>query len=191
VAKRAVRRSTKLSEERYFEELELALADGVLTSDESAALCSLALKLDVPLSDLNRRFVQSLAEGAKADGVVTPAEVEEVYRVARLLNIADAEVAAMIATAPANEVENTPRLTEGTPVCVVGGFEGPTMAQVVSAADRANLVIRKNITSSVGVVVVESRGQNLARENRAKALGIPVVTVAEFMRLVESPRAKA
>jgi hypothetical protein len=47
LAKRSVRRPAKMTEQRYFDAVELAVADGVLTSDEFAALCALALQLRI------------------------------------------------------------------------------------------------------------------------------------------------
>jgi hypothetical protein len=140
---------------------------------------------------LNRKFVQSLADGAKADGTVTPAEADAVYGAARLLNVPDAEVASMLALAKPAAQPDLGGLASGTPVCFLGSFDIGVMAQVFRATTDANLVVRKNVTATVGLVVVESVGANGARVNRAKALGFPVVTSAEFMRLVELSLASA
>jgi DNA polymerase-3 subunit epsilon len=186
LSKRSVRRAVKISEQRYFDAVELAISDGVLTTEESAALCALALQLGVSARDLNTKFVQSLADGAKADGTVTPAEADEVYTAARLLDIPQADVAPLLGPEPtATAPQNGRHVREGTPVCLLGWFDSGMMAEIFTAATQANLVIRKNITATVGLVVVEAAGKNVARQNRAKALGIPVVTAAEFMRLLE------
>ena len=59
------------------------------------------------------------------------------------------------------------------------------MAQLMAVATERKLTIRKNITGTVEVVVVERSDSELKRQSRAKALGIPVVTAVDFMNLVE------
>lgn len=185
VSKRAVRQPVKLAEDRYFEMLELAIADGALSSEESAALSSLALELGVSASDLNRQFVESLATGAKVDGTVTSAEADEVYQTAYLLGISVADAVKMLEIDRIDAPKSRFLVSEGSPVCFLGQFDLAVMAQLMAVATERKLTIRKNITGTVEVVVVERSDSELKRQSRAKALGIPVVTAVDFMNLVE------
>jgi DnaJ-domain-containing protein 1 len=182
-----VSQPVQLAEERYFEMLELAVADGSLSGEESAALNDLAVELGVSPGELNRRFVESLATGAKADGAVTSAEADEVYRTARLLGISESDVARMLEIDRADVSKCHLSLSEGSPVCFLGEFDLEVMARLVQVASDRKFKIRKNITGTVEAVVVGKPDSELKRQSRAKALGIPVVTVSDFMDMVKRP----
>jgi DNA polymerase-3 subunit epsilon len=181
VAKCSARRPVAKREQQYLDALELALADSDLTPEESGALAALARELDVSMRDVHRRYVESLADGAKADGVVTAAEAAEVQRIAALLEVPDADVAPMLVV-PSRPAPTRP-VERGAAVCFVGAFDLPVMAQLVDVATERSFVMRKNITASVSVVVVESARSDVRRQDRAKALGIPVLTADQFLSL--------
>jgi DNA polymerase-3 subunit epsilon len=181
VSKCSARRPVAKREQQYLDALELALADSELTSEESGALAALARELDVSMGDVHRRYVESLADGAKADGVVTKAEAAEVQRIAALLEVPAADVAPMLVV-PSRPAPTRP-VERGAAVCFVGAFDLPVMAQLVAVATERSFVMRKNITASVSVVVVESARADVRRQDRAKAMGIPVLTADQFLSL--------
>jgi hypothetical protein len=62
---------------------------------------------------------------------------------------------------------------------------------VFTAVTQANLVIRKNITKTVALVVVQNNRAEPRRQEKAKALGIPIITADEFLNVIRSPTAQA
>jgi DNA polymerase III epsilon subunit-like protein len=183
LSKRSVRRSGAMKEQQYLDALELALGDGEFTPEESAALCSFALELGLSVADLHLRYVQSLADGATADGVVTPGEAAEVHRIAALLGVAAPAVERMLSVKPRARWED--RLSRGAGVCIVGSLDTSVQAKLLSAMSDRGFVARKNITASVGVVVVESPRSEVQRQDRARALGVPIVTAEQFLTVAQ------
>lgn len=184
VARRSSRQRSGKGEEQYIQALELALADHELTPQESAALCALALELGVSMSDMHRRYLRTLVEGAKADGVVTPEEFSELSRVCSLLAVPSDELTSlMIEQAP---VLRPSGLARGTAVCFLGVFDDSTMRRISNVVGQRQLVFRKNITATINLVVAESARADPRRQDRARALGIPVISAAEFLEMGEA-----
>jgi DNA polymerase-3 subunit epsilon len=159
---------------RYADLLERALLDRELSAFEiehlvrTAAECGLSVE---HAKRVNRTYLRKLIALAKADGVVTEFEREEASRVAALLGIDNEEVAAELSqTGPAltPQPPATISLLRTQSVCFLGEFASP-LDRLVELATSGGLTLRKNLTKTVGLVVVGEGNSERAAGSSARS----------------------
>ena len=177
----------------YTDLLDRALADLKLTAEERVALSALAHELgldDGQVTRAHREFLNGLVDAALEDSVVTDAELDQLLRVAALLDL-DATLVTR-RTDPYRGTAGTLVLTEGLTVCFTGDAvdnHGVSMHRddLEDLARRHRLVPVNSVTAKgCGLLVAADPATQSGKGRQARRFGIPVTSVAEFLRGIHS-----
>lgn len=178
----------------YFALLDRVLLDRHISAAEADALIALAAQLDLSRADavrLHHDYLTALAHAAKADGVVTADERDELDLVAELLGLPPEAVDEALATdgAPRHPAAGGFRLEPGDPVVFTGEMDGGREVWE-ERARRAGLVPYGNITKRVRLLVAADPDSMSGKARKARAYGIPIVTPDAFARLIPPAEGK-
>jgi DNA polymerase-3 subunit epsilon len=188
----AVPRNPEPRIEAYLDVLERALLDGYLSAHEEAALVELALALGLhrdQVTAVHGMYLDAMAIAAWEDGVVTDRESTELRSVAGMLGLPTALVGIALRRAEAvfgrTRAPSIPqlRLTPGDQVVFTGALSVPR-DQLVLLAEQAGLATG-GVTRKTKVVVAADPDSQSGKAAKARQYGVPVVTEAAFVRLLE------
>ncbi|MDX5380646.1 MAG: DNA polymerase III subunit epsilon [Actinomycetes bacterium] len=179
------------AEADYLALLDRALLDRFLSVREQAALVAAAVELgiDQPTAmGLHRAYLAALARAALADGVVTPAEREDLDAVAHLLDLDPAEVDAALAGGPGGDAGvGGFRLDPGDMVVFTGEMAEPRSVWE-QRAEAAGLVPWRSVTKKVKLVVAADPDSLSGKARKAADYGIPIVTEDAFAAMLQRLR---
>ena len=170
----------------YLDAVDRCLDDGVLSPEENAWLDSTAYALGLCADDrvrLHRHYFVVLISQFLQDGRLSDVETGLADRVASALGLE-------LGPAPVPDT-GLPVLAPGSAVCFVGS---PRAFDVVDnglslfqTADLAGLRITKTVSKGCAAVVSVNRTSHSARVWAARKLGVPVISVREFLAASSVP----
>lgn len=173
----------------YVALLDRAVSDLQLTSAERAELIALAqeLGLDDQCRDrAHRQFLNGLIDAALEDSIVTDDELDQLCRVAALLDL-DAELVTR-RTGRYRVIEETLTLEPGLVVC----FTGAAVDELGKPIDRATvlevearergLIPKSSCTKRCGLVIAADTASQSSKVDTARRLGVPVAALADYLR---------
>lgn len=186
----------------YRAQLDVALADGLLTVDEMDGLRTLARELgigDRVLGRLHERYFGDLAAVAWADGELTDAELSDLAQVALLLDLDDASVTAAISSPPSAPLTASPatvpagpgkpqfELSRGDLVVLTGQMVQPRShyEDLLLARD---VIPWAAITKKVKLLVAADVDSLSGKARKARQYGIPIVGEQELLALLAAMR---
>ncbi len=155
------------------------LLDRKISTDERRALDGMAASLGLGAADvatLNRAYMVGVVEAVCADDAFTPAERALVIQLAGLLDLADLEVAGLLAKAEArvSVVGGGLDLKPGDLVVLTGMSEA-RKRELTAVAEARGLVVWPGVKKGVAAVIAQDPGSNSGKARKAREYGIPVV----------------
>jgi DNA polymerase-3 subunit epsilon len=173
----------------YVNLLDRAVADLRLTADERVELAALAGELGLDercRRRAHREFLDGLIDAALEDSIVTDTELDQLLRVATLLDI-DIDVVSR-RTSRYRAVQDTITLEAGLHVC----FTGAALDELGNPVDRAavlepqardrGLVPKDSCTKSCGLLIAADTASQSAKITAAHRFGIPVAALNDYLR---------
>lgn len=171
----------------YVTLLDRAVADLQLTAAERSELANLADELGLDTGRrgrAHREFLNGLIDAALEDSIVTDVELDQLCRLAALLDLDDQLVTRR--TNPYRLVEDKITLQPGMQVC----FTGAAVDDAGNLIDRETvlyaqarehgLVPKDSFTKSCGLVITADAASQSSKISNARRQGTPVATLAEF-----------
>lgn len=171
----------------YVTLLDRAVADLQLSGAERKELAQLATELglnDRTRERAHREFINGLIDAALEDSIVTDDELDQLCRVAALLEL-DAEVVTR-RTNPYRLTEDTIVLKPGLEVC----FTGAALDELGNPIDRATvlepdarlygLIPKDSFTKVCGLVIAADTASQSSKIKAARRYGIPVAALADY-----------
>ena len=166
----------------YLHVLDAYLDDLVLTSDEHRALSEMASLYGIGAErqgQLHHAYLASLVAAAQRDGVISQAESDLMSRVASALQLAPPEFSD--ASDPA-----APTSLTGLRVCFTGKVvvDGQVWdredLEALAAANGLQPV--GSVTKTCDLVVASDPATTSGKAQRARQLGLPVLSAADFLQ---------
>ncbi len=187
--------SVRESEALYLDALDRCLDDGELSENERSWLSVTASVLGIDdrgRALLHRRYFDLLVEQILADGFVSEQEQQLHAQVAAALEIEAAEL-----------VSDTPRardagaamdglLGPGTKVCFTGtaviDSRAVARSDLEGVARRFGMEAVGAVTKRCGLLVAADPMSRSGKTRRARELGVPIISVANFVELAQRHR---
>lgn len=177
----------------YLSLLDKALLDRVISAQEAEALIAMAkhLGLDHDLvMSAHRRYLRDLVFYAMEDQVITERESRDLYLVAELLGISEAELQGMVNAIQAgkfptelltqeNEFAGKSVCFTGTLTCTING-ERITREQAHQLARAAGMTIAEAVTSKLNYLVVADPNSQSTKARKARQDKIPILSEVAF-----------
>lgn len=181
-------------EYEYLGMVDQVVADGFISIDEADELAALAEELGLDRTGRNRihrEYFGSIVTTAYADGVLDDDERGQIQTVGKLLSISDEIVRSALRPAPAAPATpaapvappRPPAVAPGTLVVFTGAMPQPRDYYEGIAAS-AGLIVKSAVTKKVGLVVAEDSDSLSSKAVKARAYGIPIIGVADFLAAV-------
>lgn len=184
-------RSADVRADSYLATLERALIDGVLAEHEKDELVEVATGLGLTrdqVLDLHSTYLVAMAGVALADHIVTPAEREDLDRVARMLGLRPTDVDSALSTAQSGA--GTVSLVESATIALEPGdrvvFTGAMKRDRSSWEEfaRSRGYVPGTVTKSTRLVVAADPNSQSGKAAKARSYGIPIITEEAFAHLV-------
>ncbi|WP_253867108.1 3'-5' exonuclease [Mycobacterium asiaticum] len=180
----------------YVNLLDRAVADLQLTATERTELATLAAELGLNeryRERAHREFLNGLIDAALEDSIVTDDELDQLCRVAALLEL-DAEMVTR-RTNPYRLTDDTITLEPGLQVC----FTGAALDELGNPIDREavlepearsrGLIPKDSFTKACGLVIAADTASQSSKVKAARRYGTPVATLADYLRALASGQA--
>jgi DNA polymerase-3 subunit epsilon len=171
----------------YLHVLDAYLDDLILEERERDDLAHLAALYDILDEDrdlLHEAYVASLISAARRDGIVTVAEHELIGSVCRALGLDASVVPEATATAEVTALDGQRVCFTGT--FVVAGVE-MSKGKLEAIAAKAGLQPVGDVTKKgCDLLVASDASSSSGKAQKARAFGIPIIGIQEFIGLVES-----
>jgi DNA polymerase-3 subunit epsilon len=172
----------------YLDLLDWTLGDGCISESEQAQLLALACELGMTSDRImaaHRQYLDELLAAALRDGIVTSVERQMLCRVASCLGL-DSDVVGEVIGAcdqPAADF----RIESGMGVCFTGQATYPDGTELprevlCCLAETMGLIVEESVTKKrCQVLVANDPCSQSGKAKKARQLGIPVVSVADFV----------
>lgn len=165
--------------ELYLDLVDRVLLDRKISVDERRALAGMAESLGLTARDtatINRAYMLGVVEEVSADDRFTPGERALVIQLAGLLDLADLEVAGLLAEAEAR-VSVTGGGLELKPgdLVVLTGMSEARKRELTAVAQARGLVVWPGVKKGVAAVIAQDPGSDSGKARKAREYGIPVV----------------
>lgn len=180
----------------YFAMLDDALLDRQISASEADALVELAFSLGLSKTDVlavHHTYLRELARAAWADGTITETERRDLDTVATLLGLDDHLVATLleeehptIGTSSAHAAV-TPGglvLRPGDRIVLTGEMRH-SRAELTERAKALGLRVTGSVSGKTRVLVAADPDSLSAKAERARFLGIPIVTEHALLQALE------
>ncbi|WP_296668071.1 exonuclease domain-containing protein [Demequina sp.] len=163
----------------YLDLLERVLVDRRISADERRALDGLArsLRLTKPeVEGLHRSYMMMVVDAVCEDDLLTPGERALIIQLARLLDLEDIEVEALLAHATdrVSAISSEVALVSGDLV-VLTGMSMARKVELTRLAESRGLVVWPGVKKGVAAVIAQDPGTNSGKAKKARDYGIPVV----------------
>ena len=172
----------------YLGLLDRVLEDRVLTPAEVSGLAEVATLWNIApgaAADLHRAYLASAWELARADGVVTPAELRDVRILAELLGVPLDAAAAPLPALPRpgaqGDFVGKSVCFTGESVCSIEGVPFDRAEQERLAADRG-LIVKQGVSSKLDILVLADPDSQSGKARKARDLGVRRITEPVFWR---------
>lgn len=173
----------------YVTLLDRAVADLKLTTGERRELAELARELGLDerrRERAHREFLNGLIDAALEDSIVTDAELDQLCRLAALLDL-DGDLVTR-RTNPYRLIQDTITLQPGLHIC----FTGSAVDQAGNPIDRKTilepearqygLIPHDSLTKSCGLLITADVASQSSKINAARCHGTPVATLDDYRR---------
>lgn len=184
----------------YVDALDRALLNREISRHEADELVSVANSLGLGRDEVltvHRMYVYALCARAWADGVITDDERTDLHKVGVLLGLTLDEVEAAlreIAAAGEPDVQRsewadrvgTFRLKPGDKVVFTGEPPGMSRSELEARSEKAGLKVTGSVSRFTRLVVAADTDSLSGKARRARELGVPIVDVATFLRMLEA-----
>jgi DNA polymerase-3 subunit epsilon len=180
----------------YLAVLDRVLEDRHLSVDEVGALAEIARAWNISAAaarELHLGYVSALWELAKADGVITKPELQDIEIVAELLGVSVSPTSNVApareildgthSAAARNELLGKSVCFTGDSVCYVAGDRLSRADQERLASD-AGLLIKENVTGKLDVLVLADPDSQSGKAKRARDLGVRRIAEPVFWRML-------
>jgi len=169
----------------YTDMLDWALDDHVITESERRELRTVAADLGISESQVrsaHQSYFDSIVAAVLRDHIVTPAERALLERVACALDINDVTIPQV------TDLPTADGLEQGMRVCFTGaatvGGEAFDRSALERMAAIAGLVPVRSVTKkNCDLLVAADIASNSGKARKARAYGIPLISVADFVNL--------
>ena len=177
----------------YHDVLDRALEDRRITELEAQVLNDTAVAWGLTAGQVqsaHRSYLEALAAAAVADNVVTDLEQADIELVARLLNTDLPDLTDAGETAAATPAQHS---LAGLSVCFTGALAGTldgapiTREHAQRLATDAGLVVKKNVSKGLDLLVIADPDSQSGKATRARELGTRVMAEAVFWRTIGAP----
>lgn len=176
--------SSRPAELSYLDTLDRFLSDRVLDEDERVALTTLAADLGIGQLEIQRLhvdYMQGLIYAAQRDNIITGAEHEYLTDVSLALGLDPASL-------PPITDQAKPTMLEGQRVCFTGAatvnFEALERRTLEAMAAKMGLQPVASVTKKgCDLVVAADVASMSGKAQKARDLGIPVMSVVEFLEM--------
>ncbi len=177
----------------YHDVLDRALEDRRITELEAQVLNDTAVAWGLTAAQVqaaHRSYLEALATAALADNIITDLERADIELVARLLNTEVPDLAEPADGAPAPP---TPSSLVGQSVCFTGALVGTLSGEPITRevaqglAAEAGLVVKKNVSKGLDLLVIADPDSQSGKATRARELGTRVLAEAVFWQAIGAP----
>jgi DNA polymerase-3 subunit epsilon len=175
----------------YLDLLDQALLDRHISATEADGLVTVAESLGLGRADvrcLHKRYLTGLATIALADGILTPAERQDLDSVARLTGLPVTSVDKALADAasgPAEPGRQFWQLRSGDLVVFTGMME-PGREEWQAGAEAAGLVVGDAVSKRTRLLVAADPDSMSGKAKKARQYGIPVVHPVAYRAMLEA-----
>ena len=182
----------------YLEVLDRVLEDRLVTSEEGDALGAIATEWGLTRAEAKRAhttYFSQLVRVALSDGVISTSERRDLEQVGGLLGLSRSEVDTSITFGERSAHDGIqaadvnapgPSTLAGSMVCFTGAFEccidGSliTRERAIEIAEASGMVVSKNLTKKVDVLVVADPYTQSGKAKKAREYGTRAVAEAVF-----------
>lgn len=178
----------------YFDLLERALEDRRISANESSALISLALDLDLTRGEVttaHELFVARLIAVAQSDGIITAREEQDLHEVMEVLGIDGKRLPELRQRAERMEVRAEPKETlSGKSICFTGEFtcridgELPKRSYAEDLARGAGMTVKSGVSKKLDILVAADPDSLSGKARRARELGVRIISEPVFWQLM-------
>ena len=185
----------------YLTLVDRILEDRTIDAAEADALVEAAAQWNLDAGHVHsahRNYIQSLAVHALADNVITDAERNDLYQVARLLGYNQSELDAILDTATRQLLTVTIAASQASPsddlrgktVCFTGELQsrikgGPITRDMAEAfAEKAGLIVASGVTKKLDLLVVADPNTQSGKAKKARQYGTRILADAVFWRMI-------
>jgi DNA polymerase-3 subunit epsilon len=185
----------------YLTLVDRVLEDRTIDASEADALVEAATRwnLDVDhVHSAHRNYIHNLAVHALADSVITDAERNDLYQVARLLGYDQSELDAILDAATKQLQTITIAASQapasgdlrGKTVCFTGELLSRINGQPITRdmaealAEKAGLIIASSVTKKLDVLVVADPNTQSSKAKKARQYGTRILADAVFWRII-------
>jgi len=174
----------------YLAVLDQALEDRLVSVSEADQLIALAGELgcgSAHVASAHRLYLDALATAALADDIVTPAEREDLDRVAVLLGLDPADVDTALTMVRSGARVSIPRRQQGLPpgaTIVFTGEMSRPRSEFTAAAQAAGLQPMNAVSGKTQVLVCADPDSQSGKARKARALGVRVIGEAVFWEAI-------
>jgi DNA polymerase-3 subunit epsilon len=185
----------------YLTLVDRVLEDRVIDATEADTLVEAAAQWNLDadkVRDAHRNYIHNLAVHALADSVITPAERNDLYHVARLLGhdqseldtILDAAARQLQSVSVASSQAATPDDLQGKTVCFTGELQSRINGQPITRdmaealAEQAGLVVAGSVTKKLELLVVADPNTQSSKAKKARQYGTRILADAVFWRII-------
>jgi len=181
---------------RYFDMLDAVLSDGVVTKEEAEAMSLLRIECGLKAAqvrDMHEAYYLSMECAAKRDGIVTGEEAKLLRRIAKLLGFGEVDIQATVAPVPkaadtAGAIGDVFQV--GQCICFTGSAT-TARGKLVERSELERLAAARGLQpiadvtkKTCRILVAQDPSSFSGKAQRARQWGIPVVSVAEFLKWV-------
>ncbi|MFI7546221.1 exonuclease domain-containing protein [Actinoplanes sp. NPDC049599] len=175
----------------YLDLLDQTLLDRDISATEAEGLVTMAEALGLGRADarsLHRRYLTGLATVALADGILTPAERQDLERVADLVGLPASAVERVLADAarhPAGANRRFWQLERGD-VVVFTETMAPDRERWQADAEAAGLVVGEAVSKKTRLLIAADPESMSGTAKKARQYGVPVVHPQAYRTMLES-----
>ena len=169
----------------YFDKLDEAMEDLVLTETESQELAQLRWRMDISPEDAieaHAAFLRAVIAAAEADHVITPAEYRVLTAIAHVLDCDTVEIPEVSGFSPESGqfLRETRVVASGEPFDVDG--KPISLGEFRARCHAKGIVHISAVGPQCDVLVLDSPHRRAEEVAEAMRLDIPVLTYADFVR---------
>lgn len=166
--------------DQYLALLGQAMLDLHLSVHETRALVRLADDLGISQDrcrKLHAYYIEQLALAAWADGIVTPAEQDDLYRAAALLEVSPSVVETALASPPkpAQRASVPDKIAAGSTLVLTGAMTRER-SELASFLTEMGYIVAERATKKTDLVVAADPDSLSGKAAKARQYGIPVVS---------------
>ena len=165
--------------DQYLDLLDRVLLDRKISTPERRALDGLAESLGLAttaIARLNRHYMLGIVDAAREDDLLTQEERAMIIQLAKLLDLDELEVEALLDAAETGvaTVEHGLVLAPGD-LIVLTGMSMERKRELTEIAEARGLVVWPGVKKGITAVIAQDVGSGSGKASKAREYGVPVV----------------